>query len=48
MHFVAVIDQVALTEALQSKKIAGAGLDVTTPEPIPLDDPLLKLKNVGK
>lgn len=42
----AVVDQVALVEALQQKQILAAGLDVTTPEPLPLDDPLLKLDNV--
>lgn len=26
----------------------GAGLDVTVPEPLPLDHPLLTLKNCGK
>jgi phosphoglycerate dehydrogenase-like enzyme len=42
----AVIDQKALTEFLKEKRIAGAGLDVFEPEPIPLDDPLLQLDNV--
>ncbi|KAM8703456.1 hypothetical protein ACLKA7_008131 [Drosophila subpalustris] len=41
-----VVDQKALCEALHAKRILGAGLDVTTPEPLPLDDPLLKLDNV--
>ncbi|KAH8403453.1 hypothetical protein KR215_010617, partial [Drosophila sulfurigaster] len=41
-----VVDQKALTEALISKRIMAAGLDVTTPEPLPLNDPLLKLDNV--
>ena len=40
-----VVDQAALTAALQAQQIFGAGLDVCTPEPIPLDDPLLKLQN---
>ncbi|CAD0202447.1 unnamed protein product [Chrysodeixis includens] len=39
------VDQEALTEALTHKIIRGAGLDVTTPEPLPLDHPLLALKN---
>ena len=41
----AVIDQAALVEALQAKQIGGAFLDVTTPEPLPADDPLWSLGN---
>jgi glyoxylate reductase len=41
-----VIDQKALCEALKLGQIGGAGLDVTEIEPIPQDDPLLKLDNV--
>jgi len=41
-----VVDQIALTKALQEKKIAGAVLDVTEPEPLPQDDPLWDLDNV--
>ena len=40
------IDQAALTKVLSENAIAGAGLDVFEKEPIPLDDPLLKLPNV--
>ena len=40
-----VIDQPALVEALRSKRIFAAALDVTVPEPLPLDHPLLKLDN---
>jgi glyoxylate reductase len=41
-----VIDHEALLEALDNNWIAGAALDVTEPEPLPRDHPLLKLKNV--
>lgn len=41
----AVVDEKALTEALQTQRISMAGLDVTETEPIPLDSPLLKLDN---
>uniref|UniRef100_A0A8C9SSX8 Glyoxylate reductase/hydroxypyruvate reductase n=1 Tax=Scleropages formosus TaxID=113540 RepID=A0A8C9SSX8_SCLFO len=41
----AVVNQEDLHEALSSGRIAAAGLDVTTPEPLPTDHPLLKLKN---
>ncbi|OJY83623.1 MAG: D-glycerate dehydrogenase [Sphingobacteriales bacterium 40-81] len=35
-----------LTEALEHKKIWGAGLDVTNPEPMAWDNPLLNMRNV--
>jgi phosphoglycerate dehydrogenase-like enzyme len=41
-----VVDEVALTEALQQKRIAGAGLDVFEKEPVDPGNPLLKLENV--
>ena len=40
-----VVDPKALYEALRSGQISAAGLDVTEPEPIPADDPLLTLDN---
>lgn len=39
-------DEAALFEALQAKKIAGAGLDVWAKEPPPPDHPLLQFDNV--
>ena len=42
----AIVDQKALFEALQSRRIFAAGLDVTDPEPLPLDSPLLMLDNL--
>lgn len=41
-----VIDQDALVDALTQKKIRGACLDVTTPEPLPSDHILWSLENV--
>ncbi len=41
----AVIDQAALVEALNTKRIGGALLDVTTPEPLPAGDPLWTAEN---
>ena len=41
-----VVDQVALRRALHEGWIAGAGLDVTDPEPLAADDPLLGAPNL--
>jgi glyoxylate reductase len=41
-----VVDPEALYRALSSYKIAAAALDVTDPEPIPMDSPLLHLDNL--
>lgn len=41
-----LVDQDALVEALQTGVIRAAALDVSHPEPLPRDHPLLKLKNV--
>lgn len=41
-----MIDEAALIEALQDKRIAGAGLDVFNTEPLPRDHILRKLPNV--
>lgn len=41
----AIVDNIALYEALEEKKIFGAALDVTDPEPLPMDHPLLTLEN---
>ncbi|XP_071378213.1 probable 2-ketogluconate reductase [Centroberyx affinis] len=41
-----VVDQDALVKALQSGTIHAAALDVTHPEPLPRDHPLLSLPNV--
>ena len=41
-----IVDQKALTKALQEKRIAGAGLDVLEKEPPDADDPILTLDNV--
>ena len=39
------VDQTALYDALKNHRIAGAYLDVTTPEPLPADHPLWQLPN---
>jgi len=41
-----IVDPKALYSALRDRRIAYAALDVTEPEPIPPDDPLLTLENV--
>jgi D-3-phosphoglycerate dehydrogenase len=41
-----VVDEAALTSALQDNRIAGAALDVFEEEPSPADNPLYRLDNV--
>jgi glyoxylate reductase len=41
-----VVDLKALYTALKGSQIAAAALDVTEPEPIPSDHPILELKNL--
>jgi glyoxylate reductase len=41
-----VVDQQALIDALDANELAGAALDVTDPEPLPRDHPLLQAPNL--
>lgn len=43
----AVHNEKDLTDALESEQIWGAGLDVTDPEPMSADSPLLQMENVA-
>jgi phosphoglycerate dehydrogenase-like enzyme len=41
-----LVDQAALIAALEKRAIAGAALDVASPEPLPPENPLWSLENV--
>ncbi|HZB06263.1 MAG TPA: NAD(P)-dependent oxidoreductase, partial [Thermoleophilaceae bacterium] len=41
-----VVDTGALADALHAGELAGAALDVTDPEPLPADHPLLEAPNL--
>ena len=41
-----IVDMAALYQSLKENRIFGAGLDVTDPEPLPMDSPLLTLDNI--
>jgi len=42
----AIVDQAALLDALDSGRLFAAGIDVTDPEPLPADHPLLHQSNL--
>lgn len=42
----AIVDELALINALEMRQIAGAGLDVFAVEPLPADSPLWRMNNV--
>jgi lactate dehydrogenase-like 2-hydroxyacid dehydrogenase len=42
----AIVDERALQRALEGRRIAGAAIDVTETEPLPLDSPLLRAPNL--
>lgn len=41
-----IVDEAALLETLRARKIAGAGIDVFSVEPLPVDHPFRKLDNI--
>jgi glyoxylate reductase len=41
-----IVDQAALYDALKNHRIFAAGIDVSDPEPLPMDSPLLELDNL--
>ncbi len=41
-----IVDQEALYDALKNHRIFAAGIDVSDPEPLPMDSPLLELENL--
>src|SRR5262249_11014407 len=41
-----IVDEAALLDVLRQKKIAGAGIDVFSVEPLPVDHPFRKLDNL--
>jgi D-3-phosphoglycerate dehydrogenase len=41
-----IVDEAALLDTLQQRKIAGAGIDVFSVEPLPVDHPFRKLDNM--
>jgi phosphoglycerate dehydrogenase-like enzyme len=41
-----IVDETALCAALETRQLAGAGLDVFSEEPLPREHPLVKLENV--
>jgi phosphoglycerate dehydrogenase-like enzyme len=41
-----IVDEAALLQTLQQKKIAGAAVDVFSVEPLPVDHPFRKLDNI--
>jgi D-3-phosphoglycerate dehydrogenase len=41
-----IVDETALLETLQARRIAGAAIDVFSVEPLPVDHPFRKLDNI--
>ena len=43
-----IVDQAALAKAIDEGRIAGAGVDVFTAEPLPSDNPLMNVRNLDR
>ena len=43
-----IVDEAALAKVIDEGRIAGAGVDVFTAEPLPSDNPLMNVRNLDR